>query len=49
MGPTCAKMGLLWATPIIQNFHFALEITKPDHKISKTFYFIKKSDVLTEL
>ena len=28
---------------------FFAEITKPDHKLSKTFYFIKILYVLTEL
>ena len=28
---------------------FFAEITKPDHKLSKTFYFIKISHVLAEL
>ena len=38
----CAKMGSLWATPKTKNIFFA-GIIRPDHKLSKTFYFIKIS------
>ena len=46
--PTCAKMGSPWATTKRKNNFFA-EITKPDHKLSNTLYFIKISYLLAEL
>ena len=48
IGPTCAKMKSPWAMSKTKYIFFA-EITTPDHKLSKTFYFIKISYVLAEL
>ena len=45
--PTCAKKGSPWTTPKTNNFFSA--VAKPDHKLSKTFYFNKISYVLAEL
>ena len=49
-GRTSTKMGshLALATPKTKNNFFA-QITKPDHKLAKTFYFLKISYVLVEL
>ena len=44
----CAKMGSPWATTKIKNNFFS-EITEPDPKLSKPFYFNKISYVLAEL
>ena len=44
---TCAKMGFPWATPKTKTI-FLAEV-KPDHKLSKTFYFSKISCVLADL
>ena len=41
------KKGSVWAAPKMKNFFS--EITKVDHQLSKTFYFIKISYVLAEL
>ena len=40
-------MGSPWAMSKTKNNFFA-EITTPDHKLSKTFYFVKISYVLAE-
>ena len=48
LDPTCTKKGSLWATPKTKNIFFT-EITKPNQKLSKTFYFIKTSYALAEL
>ena len=48
-GAICAKMGFPWTTPKTKNFFFFEEITKTDHKLSKTIYFLKISYVLAEL
>ena len=47
-GPSCAIMWSPWATPKTKTL-FSSEIRKSDHKLSKTFYFIKISHVLVEL
>ena len=48
LGLTCAKKGTAWPTPKMQSSFFCRN-NKADHKLSKTFYFIKISYVLTEL
>ena len=45
--PTCAKWGP--HEPCPKQTIFSAEITKPDHKLSKTFYFTKVLYVLAEL
>ena len=47
--PICTKKGSLWATPKMKNNFWGAEITKADHQLSETFYFIKISYVLAEL
>ena len=47
-GPIYTTKGSAWATPKMKNNFFA-EITKADHQLSETFYFIKISYVLAEL
>ena len=47
LDPSCTEMGSLWATPTMENF-FLAEITKADHLLPESFYFIKISYVLTE-
>ena len=48
LGPTCTKKGSVWVTSKTNNFFF-VEMTNADHKLSKTFYFIKISYILIEL
>ena len=43
----CKEKGSLWATPKAEKFFWA-EITKADHQLSESFYFIRIY-VLTEL
>ena len=45
-GPICTKRGHYGPWHIL---YFLVEITKPDHQLSETLYFVKISDVLTEL
>ena len=46
-GTTCTKKGLVWVRPRTKN-NFFKDVTKADFKLSKTFYFIKISNVLAE-
>ena len=48
LDPICIEKGSLCATPKIKKT-FLAEITKVDHQLSDSFYFIKISYVLTEL
>ena len=41
--PNFCKNRAPWATPKTRNNFFFSKITKPDHKLSKAFYFIKIS------
>ena len=47
-GSNLHKKGLAWSTPKMKN-NFLAEITKADHQLSETFYFIKKSSILANL
>ena len=44
--PTCAKKG---SPPGPKKNNFFSKITRPDHELSKTFYFNKISCVLADL
>ena len=47
LDPSCTETGSLWATPTMEK-DFLAEITKADHLLPESFYFIKISYVLTE-
>ena len=49
LDPICIEKGSLWTTPKMKKKFFLVEITKADHQLSESFYFIKISYVLTEL
>ena len=46
--PICTTKGSLLATPKMKNNLLLAEITKADHRLSETFYFIKVLYVLAE-
>ena len=48
LDPICTEKGSLWAMPKMEKKNLA-KITKSDHQLSESFYFIKISYVLTEL
>ena len=45
-GPNCTTKWSAWAVPKMKNNFLLAEITKADHQLSETFYFIKISFVL---
>ena len=49
LDPICIEKGSLWTTPKMKKNFFLVEITKADHQLSESFYFIKILYVLTEL